>query len=428
MIKIKKPPIWFPTLLQSANSINIKSNSWFNIKQITNPESSEISLKQDIINTNFIKTKKYIIYPNDIQKNILHKWFHGVINMYNITNNYIKNKYNITKKIDNFFTLRKLLDLDAKNIIVETQTPKHILDYSIKHCIEMYKSAISNLRNGNIKKFDISNLQHTRNRFNIVLEPNNFSINMNGFYVSKLGEMKYDRKLNNLIKKNSILQYNKNSNKYYLIVPIDTNLKTSLLKDELCGIDLGVRTFATVYSLNEVIEIGTNLIPTIDLYHKRKDQFKSFLDKRYISYEKYNKLIYKYGSNMRNKIDDLHKKVSFLLTKKFKTINIGKISTSSIVSNNKSNKSNTSKITKRHLLTLSLYKFLERLKITGNKYASNINFLSEYKTSMTCNNCYNEDKNLGSNKIYKCLKCNLVIDRDINSSIIFYKGGYDNLI
>ena len=434
MNKIKKPPIWFPTLLQSANTINIKSNSWFNIKQITNPEPTEISLKQDIINTNFIKTKKYIIYPNDIQKNILHKWFHGVINMYNITNNYIKNKYDITKKIDSFFTVRKLLDSDAKNIIGETQTPKHILDYSMKHCIEMYKSSIRNLRNGNIKNFEISNLQHTRNRFNIVLEPNNFSKNMNGFYVSKLGEMKYDRNLNNLnnlnnlIKKNSILQYNKNNDKYYLIVPSDTNFKTSLLKDELCGIDLGVRTFATVYSPNEVIEIGTNLIPTIDLYHKRKDQLKSFLDKRYISYEKYNKVIYKYGSNIRNKIDDLHKKVSVFLTKKFKTINIGKISTSSIVSNNKSNKSNTSDKTKRRLLTLSLYKFLERLKITGNKYDCNINFLSEYKTSMTCNNCHNEDKNLGSNKTYKCLKCNLVIDRDINSSIIFYKGGYDNLI
>ncbi len=199
--------------------------------------------------------------------------------MYNITNNYIKNTYSNNGQIDSFFTLRKLLEQDAKNIIASTQVSKHILDYSIKHCIEMYKSAISNKKKGYIKQFEIANLQHTRNRFNLVLEPNNFSKKINGFYVNALGEMKYDRKkLNHLIKKNSILQYNKNKDKYYLIVPFDKDFETSLSRDEKCGIDLGVRTFATLYSPNETLEIGTNLLPTIDLYHKRKDQLQSFLE------------------------------------------------------------------------------------------------------------------------------------------------------
>lgn len=422
MNKLKKPPLWFPSLLQVANNIN--SNSWFNIKQIKNPKLNK-TFSSHNINTSFIKTKKFIIYPNSKQKNILQKWFHSVINMYNITNNYIKNTYSISGDVDSFFTLRKLLDNDAKNIIASTQVSKHILDYSIKHCVEMYKSAISNLKNGNIKQFDIANLQHTRNRFNLVLEPNNFSKKMNGFYVNTLGEMKYDRNLNHLIKKNSILQYNKNKDKYYLIVPFDKDFETIISRDKLCGIDLGVRTFATLYSPNETLEIGSNLLPTLDLYHKRKDKLKSFLNKRFISEEKYNKLTFKYGNNMRNKIDDLHKKVSTMLVKKFETINIGKISTKSIVSNDTSNTSDT---TKRRLLTLSFYKFLDRLKITGTKYKCNINLISEYKTSMTCNNCCNENRTLGGNKVYDCSKCNLKIDRDINSSIIFFKGGYDKLM
>jgi transposase len=424
MNTIKKPPIWFPSLLQIAN--NLGTHSWFNINQLENPNRHNTSFPLKDIKTNFIKTKKFIIYPNNKQKNILQQWFHSVINMYNITNNYIKNTYSNNGQIDSFFTLRKLLEQDAKNIIASTQVSKHILDYSIKHCIEMYKSAISNKKKGYIKQFEIANLQHTRNRFNLVLEPNNFSKKINGFYVNALGEMKYDRKkLNHLIKKNSILQYNKNKDKYYLIVPFDKDFETSLSRDEKCGIDLGVRTFATLYSPNETLEIGTNLLPTIDLYHKRKDQLQSFLDKRFISQEKYNKLTFKYGNNMRNKIDDLHKKMSSMLVKKFETINIGKISTKSIVSNENST---TSIVTKRRLLTLSFYNFLDRLKITGTKYMCNINLISEYKTSMTCNNCCNENPNLGSNKIYDCVKCKMKMDRDINSAIIFYKGGYDKLM
>ena len=42
---------------------------------------------------------------------------------------------------------------------------KHTLDYSVKICIEMYKSAISNKINGNINNFDIKNLKYNRDFF-----------------------------------------------------------------------------------------------------------------------------------------------------------------------------------------------------------------------------------------------------------------------
>ena len=77
--------------------------------------------------------------------------------------------------------------------------------------------------------------------------------------------------------------YNKNSNKYYLIVPTDSRLNTTLNRDEKCGIDLGVRTFATIYSQNESIEVGTNLIPKIDLYNKKVDKLRSQLDYNFLN-------------------------------------------------------------------------------------------------------------------------------------------------
>jgi len=44
-------------------------------------------------------------------------------------------------------------------------------------------------------------------------------------------------------------------------------------------------------------------------------------------------------------------------------------------------------------------------------------FVSEYQTSMKCHNCGKLKRDLGSNKIYECQRCNVKLDRDINASI-----------
>ena len=49
-----------------------------------------------------------------------------------------------------------------------------------------------------------------------------------------------------------------------------------------------------------------------------------------------------------------------------------------------------------------------------------INEIDEYMTSKTCHNCKNIKNDLGSNKIYNCMNCNIKIDRDINASINIY--------
>jgi len=73
---------------------------------------------------------------------------------------------------------------------------------------------------------------------------------------------------------------------------------------------------------------------------------------------------------------------------------------------------------------LSFYKFRERINIISKKYKSNIKLINEYNTSKMCHNCENIYKNLGCKKIYKCKKCKIEIDRDINASINIYKKGF----
>ncbi len=60
----------------------------------------------------------------------------------------------------------------------------------------------------------------------------------------------------------------------------------------------------------------------------------------------------------------------------------------------------------------------------ATKYNSKIIFINEYKTSMTCHNCKNENKDLGGRHIYECKKCKIELGRDINASINIYNMGF----
>jgi putative transposase len=414
MSKNKKPPdkLWYPTLLQTANKIN--THSWFNINKKVNPNKS---LRNKVnVKTDFIRTIKYIIYPNNEQKKKLDLFFRSVIKMYNITNKYIKNKLKYNKKLDTFITIRKKLNRYANYLVEKNGVSKHTLDYSIKHCVEMYKSALSNLKNKHIKKFDIKNMSFNKNRYNLVIEPANFSRKINGFFTTQLGEMKSQRPLKN-IKKNCILQYNRNSNKYYILIPQDCEMHYDSTREFKCGIDLGVRTFATVYSNNKTLEIGSNTNKMIDKYNTKIDKIKSHYEQKISNKKQYDKVITKYGSKLRNKIDDMHKKVAEVLATSYDVINIGKISTSKIISNDRNQ---IKEITKRRAVALKFYKFTEILKIIGKKYNCKISLIDEYNTSKECHNCKNKNDELGSQKIYGCTECGIVLDRDINAAINIY--------
>ncbi len=80
------------------------------------------------------------------------------------------------------------------------------------------------------------------------------------------------------------------------------------------------------------------------------------------------------------------------------------------------NKRKITKKTVKELLHLSHYKFRQKLenmcKIRGNNYK----VITEENTSITCGNCGKIKKDLKGKEIYKCEKCKLEIERDLNAS------------
>lgn len=407
----------YPTLLQSSNKLN--SHSWFDINVRKNFHKSRkknnISYEYDYITTLKIKLNLTLI-----QQNIIKLWMNDCIDIYNLTNNYIKQNLDIThnnfKSLVNFIKLRGVLNDNIKKICKINNLNKHTGDYMVKHCVEMYKSAYSNLKQKHITSFDIKDLDKNRRRKNLIIEPISVSKCKNSIFMRILDKIESSLPLN-AIKKNSILQYDSYKNTYIIISPLEIH-KTTLLKQyKKCGIDIGVRTFMTVYSPEVCYEIGTNTNKIIDIINKRLDKIICSKDGKKITESKYNKLFIKYSDKKRNLINDLHNKVSRFLMSKFETINIGKVSTKKMVSNLTGNLHD---IVKRRLMALSHYKFRMKLHQMKIKYNTTVNEIDEYMTSKKCCNCGNINKKLKGEKIYKCNKCKIIIDRDINASLNIY--------
>ena len=339
-----------------------------------------------------------------------------IAKIYNLTNNYIKlNLTNDNKKsFINFFNIRKILKNDITNVCKVNSLNKHTGDYAVKHCIEMYKSAISN--HNDISKFNIRDLSKDRIRKNLVIEPSAVSKKSNSIFTKILGAINSNIPLN-FIKRNSILQYNDFKKTYKILVPVKVEEKRVSSHYDKCGIDIGVRTFMTVYSEDKTLEIGPDNNKIIDRNHKRLDNIKSSKDNNIISNEKYKRLYCKYSSRLRNMIDDMHNKSANILLSRYKNISIGKVSIKQMISNLDST---LKEIVKRRLCALSHYRFRMKLISMSSKFNSNINLIDEYMTSKTCCNCKNIKYNLKAEKTYICSECNLVIDRDINAAINIY--------
>jgi putative transposase len=77
------------------------------------------------------------------------------------------------------------------------------------------------------------------------------------------------------------------------------------------------------------------------------------------------------------------------------------------------------KVTNFNLLNLQHYRFKERLRFKCVEYSSKLVDCTEEYTSKTCTRCGTLNE-VGSSEVYRCSKCNLTIDRDVNGARNIY--------
>ena len=184
-------------------------------------------------------------------------------------------------------------------------------------------------------------------------------------------------------------------------------------KSKIISLDPGVRTFMSGISENKIVKIGDNVDDKIRFYLKKMDK----ISKRHDLPESIKKKHSLYcNKKIDNYADELHWKSIDYLTKNYKTIFIGDMSSKEIVSKTKK----LNKMTKRIAMKLKFHLFRQRLKYKCSLRLNNYKLINESYTSKICSNCGNEHKNLGSSKTYECSKCKLKLCRDINGARNIY--------
>ena len=334
------------------------------------------------------------------------------------TRRYVYNKVlsKIKGGIDkiNFFDLRNKYVTAKDNPDIkdfELEVPKDIRAGSIRDIVKNYKTSFLLLKNRTISGFNMGYCLK-KNNPSIEIPKSSIKLENNKLFIYKTYLPNNIRSGKDKMLKNISINHDcrlqLKNNQWYLIIPIDAEIKPVTSKKNWCSLDPGERTFQTVYSEEMILQIKVRKTLLKSLQHKI-DNFKSLRDRNIISrsrFKRRERIVYR---NIENLISDLHHKTANILTKTFNHIIIPIFESQKIV-----NKSNNKDLN-RNLLCLQHYKFRERLTNKCQLRRCSIDVCTEEYTSQTCGCCGKLTK-VGSKDIFKCNSCGQIIDRDLNGA------------
>lgn len=346
---------------------------------------------------------------------------------------YCKKHLNLKPKINFPLTLSKLrpMLMDSDKNLNENEKWMKEIPYDtrqlvIKSLIGNIKSSISNLKNGNIKSFSMD--YKTKKDIKQVFFVNKKTIQNLNIFKRRLKKKskirvrnRYKKYYNMKIQKDCIIL--KDYKYWYILIPKCKDIKYEKPTYSSCSLDPGVRTFQTMYSPDGVIgKFGDKFALKLNKINKRIDLLKSIKTKKKLNSktkQNINSRCFILRTKIKNIVNNFQWKLSNYLSKNYNLIMLPKFETKGMSSSNKLNKKS-----KRMLLTLSHFKFQEKMKYQCRKFQRKLMIVNESYTSKTCTKCGNIDRKLGSSKLYNCKKCSLEIDRDINGARNIFLKNY----
>lgn len=358
-----------------------------------------------------------------------------------------------------FITMRKYIKNNKPEWMFD-KISSNMIDLAFKEAEQNYSKCIDNYNKKN-KKFKLHFKNHKKNKQTMSIEKSsiktknkNVSIypNYKNPYKNYTKNEKHknyvfrDLKLSEKINKydicDSSISHYQYIDEYYLNLTynydINSEYKKKKIKKEekikkimktkkVVSNDPGERTFATLFSDDKVIEIGQSTKNIIYKLCKETDILTSIISKKFYTKKLKDGTVKKYTltnkrkkrlkralhlkyKKIKNIKEELHNKtVNYLITNYSRIIN-PPFKTSKMVSNLHSKIS-------RNMNTLSFYEFKIKLKKKCLEYDIDLIEKDEHYTSKTCCKCGSINHNLGSNKIFNCSKCKMIMKRDIVGSI-----------
>ena len=359
------------------------------------------------------KAFKYRIYPNKSQKGLLSKTFgcNRVIWNANVEsfNSYDKDsnpKPKIIIKSD------LIIDKPWLNEISAAAIQQKIRDFQ-----EITNQFFSKTRK---KKIGRPSFKKKSGNQSYRLPNQKFSLKDNKIRLEKIGwvKMSIDRNIPNNSKMLSCTISKNCCNQYFVSILVDTVMHHKGKTGKTVGIDLGLKSFAT---LSDGIVIDNikffrekqSEIAKIQRHLSRKSKGSNRHRKNKIKIARlYNKI-----ANRRNNF--LHN-VTTSLVNNYDVICIEDLNVSGMLSNHKLAKA---------ISDTSFSMFRSMLEYKCNWYGKELVVIDRfYPSSKTCSKCgwKKEDLTL-SDRVFKCENCSIEIDRDLNAAINIQRVGVDIL-
>jgi len=170
-----------------------------------------------------------------------------------------------------------------------------------------------------------------------------------------------------------------------------------------CGIDLGVKTFVTVYSESDTYSIADNPCESFIANWNQIQKITKSLKTPFLTpnqKQRLNRTLHKYHARIQNKIRDLHHKVAHEILKAYDVVYVGKITVPS----------QANPRTQQMFDLLNFPQFIKLLHELSLKYKAKVFEIDEYLTTKRCSNCHRIN-NVGPRKFYSC-RCNFETDRN----------------
>lgn len=359
------------------------------------------------------KAFKYRIYPNKSQKGLLSKTFGCIRVIWNANvesfNSYDKDsnpKPKIIIKSD------LIIDKPWLNEISAAAIQQKIRDFQ-----EITNQFFSKTRK---KKIGRPSFKKKSGNQSYRLPNQKFSLKDNKIRLEKIGwvKMSIDRNIPNNSKMLSCTMSKNCCNQYFVSILVDTVMHHKGKTGKTVGIDLGLKSFAT---LSDGIVIDNikffrekqSEIAKIQRHLSRKSKGSNRHRKNKIKIARlYNKI-----ANRRNNF--LHN-VTTSLVNNYDVICIEDLNVSGMLSNHKLAKA---------ISDTSFSMFRSMLEYKCNWYGKELVVIDRfYPSSKTCSKCgwKKEDLTL-SDRVFKCENCSIEIDRDLNAAINIQRVGVDIL-
>lgn len=359
------------------------------------------------------RTFKYRIYPNKSQKELLSKTFGCVRVIWNANvesfNSYNKDN-NPNPKIINKADL--IANKPWLNEISAAALQQKVRDFN-----ETVKQFFSKTRKNKINKPCFKKKSGNQS---YRLPNQKFSLRGNKIRLEKVGWIKIviDR---NIPSDSKILSCTISKNccdQYFVSILVDIVIHPKNKTGKSVGIDLGLKSFATLSD-------GT-IIDNIKFFREKQSEIakvQKHLSRKVKGSSRYrkNKLrIARLHNKVANKRNYFLHNITTYLVNNYDVICVEDLDVSGMLSNHKLAKA---------ISDTSFYQFRSMLEYKCKWYGKELSIIDRfYPSSKTCSNCgwKKEDLTL-SDRIFKCEKCGIEIDRDLNAALNIKRVGVDIL-